>query len=98
MGAIPYVTDESIALTDGAGGRPLPPARYASSASMSTLAQHGAAIASRSIAGPSAASNGDGWATFVQAALSLAILLALAVLWWRTLRPEPSAERGDWQS
>jgi hypothetical protein len=49
---------------------------------MSTLAQHGA-----SIAGVPPASNGDGWVTLTQAALSLAILLALAILWWRTLRP-----------
>ncbi len=54
---------------------------------MSTLAQHGAAIASPSIAGAASASNGDGWVTLVQAALSLAIVLALVVLWWRTLRP-----------
>jgi hypothetical protein len=53
---------------------------------MSTLSQHGAAIASPSIAGPGSAPNGDGWVTFVQAALSFAILLALAILWWRTLR------------
>jgi hypothetical protein len=62
---------------------------------MSTLAQHGAAIASPSIAGATAASNGDGWVTFVQAALSLAIILALSLLWWRTLRPERSAETSD---
>jgi membrane protein implicated in regulation of membrane protease activity len=64
---------------------------------MSTLAQHGAAIASPSIAGATAASNGDGWVTFVQGALSLAIVLALAILWWRTLRPERSAETNDQQ-
>ena len=54
---------------------------------MSTLAQHGAAVASPSIAGAAPASNGDAWLTLVQAALSLAIVLALAILWWRTLRP-----------
>jgi hypothetical protein len=54
---------------------------------MFTLAQHGAAVASPSIAGAAPASNGDGWLTLVQAALSVAILLALAILWWRTLRP-----------
>jgi hypothetical protein len=53
---------------------------------MSTLAQHGAAVASPSIAGAASASNGDGWLTLVQAALSLSIVLALAILWWRTLR------------
>ena len=54
---------------------------------MSTLAQHGAAAASPTLAGNASASNGDGWVTLLQAALSLAILLALAILWWRTLRP-----------
>jgi hypothetical protein len=54
---------------------------------MSTLAQHGAAIATPSIAGGAPGANGDGWLTLVQAALSLAIVLALAVLWWRTLHP-----------
>ena len=54
---------------------------------MSTLAQHGAAIAGPSVAGAASSSNGVAWVTLVQAALSLAILLALAILWWRTLRP-----------
>ncbi len=54
---------------------------------MYTPAQHGAAIASSSLAGAAPASNGDGWVTLVQAGLSLAIVLALAILWWRTLRP-----------
>ena len=60
---------------------------------MSTLAQHGAAAAGPSIAGPASAPNGDGWVTFAQAALSLAILLGLAILWWRTLRPQPRCGR-----
>jgi hypothetical protein len=54
---------------------------------MSTLAQHGAAVVSPSIAGAAPTSNGEAWLTLVQAALSLAIVLALAILWWRTLRP-----------
>lgn len=53
---------------------------------MSTLGQHGAAIASPPLAGAGSSANGD-WVTLAQAALSLAIVLALAVLWWRTLRP-----------
>ena len=53
---------------------------------MYTPAQHGAAIAAPSVAGAASSSNGDGWVTLVQAALSLSIVLALAILWWRTLR------------
>jgi hypothetical protein len=53
---------------------------------MFTPAQHGAAIAGPSVAGAVSPSNGDGWVTLVQAALSLSIVLALAILWWRTLR------------
>jgi hypothetical protein len=53
---------------------------------MSTLAQHGAANAGSSIAG-AASSHGHGWLMLVQAALSLSIVLALAIVWWRTLRP-----------
>jgi membrane protein implicated in regulation of membrane protease activity len=64
---------------------------------MSTLAQHGAAIASPSIAGAAISSNGDGWVTLAQAALSLAIVLALAILWWRTLRPRAAPGRGRGQ-
>jgi hypothetical protein len=56
---------------------------------MYTPAQHGAAIASPSIAGAASSSNGDGWLTLLQAALSLSIVLALAIMWWRTLRPPP---------
>jgi hypothetical protein len=54
---------------------------------MYTPAQHGAAIASPSLAGAASSPNGDGWLMLVQAALSLSIVLALAILWWRTLRP-----------
>ena len=53
---------------------------------MYTPAQHGAAIVAPSVAGVVSSSNGDGWVTLVQAALSLSIVLALAILWWRTLR------------
>lgn len=52
---------------------------------MSALVQHGAAIASPPLAGADSSANGH-WVTLVQAALSLAIVFALAVLWWRTLR------------
>ena len=62
-------------------------ARYAPSGSMSSLAQHGAAIANPSLAGGTSAAAGDGWVMVVQATLSVAIVLALAILWWRTLRP-----------
>jgi hypothetical protein len=54
---------------------------------MSTLAQHGAAIAGPAGTGAASSSNGDGWVTLAQVVLSLAVLLALAILWWRTLRP-----------
>jgi hypothetical protein len=63
------------------------PRPVAPSGSMSTLSQHGAAIASPSLPGPVSGPGGDGWVTAVQAALSLAILLALVILWWRTLHP-----------
>jgi hypothetical protein len=61
---------------------------------MYTPAQHGAAIASPSIADAVSSSNGDGWLTLVQAMLSLSIVLALAILWWRTLRL-PQVSEGD---
>jgi hypothetical protein len=54
---------------------------------MSTLAQHGAAAAGPPIAGAGSSATGDGWLALAQVVLSLAILLALAILWWRTLRP-----------
>jgi hypothetical protein len=60
---------------------------------MSTIAQHGAAIASPSVARAASSSNADGWVTVAQAALSFAIVLALAILWWRTLHPERSVKR-----
>jgi hypothetical protein len=53
---------------------------------MSTLSQHGAAIASPPLAGAGSPANA-GWVTPVEAALSLAIVLALAILWWWRLRP-----------
>jgi hypothetical protein len=59
-----------------------------------TPAQHGAAIVSPSIGGAASSSNGGDWVTLVQAAVSLAIILALSLLWWRTLRPAP-ADRND---
>jgi membrane protein implicated in regulation of membrane protease activity len=62
---------------------------------MYTPAQHGAAIASQAVAGASSSPNGGGWVTLVQAGLSLAIVLALAILWWRTLRPERPAKQRD---
>lgn len=51
-----------------------------------TPAQHGAAIVGPSIgAAPSA--SGGGWVAPAEAAVSVAIVVALAILWWRTLRP-----------
>lgn len=73
--------------------RPHGPPRYPASGPMSTLSQHGAAIASPPLAGAGSPVNG-GLVTLVEAALSLAIVLALAILWWRTLRPGSASGRG----
>jgi hypothetical protein len=60
-----------------------------------TPAEHGAAIVGPSIGSAASPSNGGGWVTPAEAALSLAIILALSLLWWRTLRPGPAPDGND---
>ena len=63
-----------------------------------TPADHAAAIVSPSVARAASSPNGGGWFAIAEAALSLSIVLALSILWWRTLRPGPSPDRNDEQT